>query len=56
MQIQKKRPALVITDILMPKMDGFSLVYHLRTDPATREIPVSFSLPRMLRRKIKCLP
>jgi CheY-like chemotaxis protein len=40
--IQKKRPALVITDILMPKMDGFSFVYHLRTDPATREIPVVF--------------
>jgi CheY-like chemotaxis protein len=40
--IQKKRPALIITDILMPKMDGFSLVYHLRTDPATRDIPVVF--------------
>jgi CheY-like chemotaxis protein len=40
--IQKKRPALLITDILMPKMDGFSLVYHLRTDPATREMPVVF--------------
>jgi DNA-binding response OmpR family regulator len=41
-EIQKKRPALIITDILMPKMDGFSLVYHLRKDPATREIPVVF--------------
>jgi len=40
--IQKKRPAIVITDILMPKMDGFTLVYHLRTDPATRDIPVVF--------------
>ncbi len=40
--IQTKRPALVITDILMPKMDGFSLVYRLRTDTATREIPVVF--------------
>jgi len=40
--IQTKQPALVITDILMPKMDGFSLVYRLRTDQATREIPVVF--------------
>ena len=40
--IQMKRPALVITDILMPKMDGFSLVYRLRTDTVTREIPVVF--------------
>ncbi len=40
--IQKERPALVITDILMPKMDGFSLVHRLRIDPKTRDIPVLF--------------
>jgi len=40
--IQKERPALIITDILMPKMDGFSLVHRLRIDPKTRNIPVVF--------------
>jgi CheY-like chemotaxis protein len=40
--IQKERPALVITDILMPKMDGFNLVHRLRLDPDTRNIPVVF--------------
>ncbi len=40
--MQKQRPALIITDILMPKMDGFTLLYHLRTDLSTREIPVVF--------------
>lgn len=40
--IQKEKPALIITDILMPKMDGFSLVHRLRLDPATRDIPVVF--------------
>ncbi|MEW6285465.1 MAG: response regulator [Chloroflexota bacterium] len=40
--IQRERPALIITDILMPKMDGFSLVHRLRLDPATRDIPVIF--------------
>ena len=40
--IQKERPALIITDILMPKMDGFSLVHRLRIDPETRNIPVVF--------------
>lgn len=40
--IQKEPPALVITDILMPKMDGFSLVHRLRLDPKTRSIPVMF--------------
>jgi CheY-like chemotaxis protein len=40
--IQKERPAIVITDILMPQMDGFSLVHRLRLDPGTRNIPVIF--------------
>ena len=41
-QIAKERPALIITDILMPKMDGFSLVHNLRNNPQTRQIPVIF--------------
>lgn len=40
--IQKERPALIITDILMPKMDGFNLVHRLRINPETRAIPVVF--------------
>ena len=40
--IAKERPALIITDILMPKMDGFSLVHQLRLNPETRDIPVVF--------------
>jgi len=40
--IQRERPALIITDILMPKMDGFSLVHRLRINPETRDIPVIF--------------
>lgn len=40
--IERERPAMVITDILMPKMDGFSLVHRLRINPDTRDIPVVF--------------
>jgi len=40
--IQRERPAIIITDILMPKMDGFSLVHRLRINPETRDIPVVF--------------
>lgn len=40
--IHKEHPALIVTDILMPKMDGFSLVHRLRLDPSTRDIPVVF--------------
>ena len=40
--IEKESPTLVITDILMPRMDGFSLVHRLRIEPKTRDIPVIF--------------
>jgi CheY-like chemotaxis protein len=41
-KVQEERPVLVITDILMPKMDGFSLVHRLRLQPETRSVPVLF--------------
>lgn len=40
--ITKERPAMVITDILMPRMDGFTLMHSLRSDPTTNRIPVVF--------------
>lgn len=40
--IGREKPALVVTDILMPKMDGFSLVHRLRVNAETRNIPVIF--------------
>ena len=40
--IQHEHPVLIITDILMPKMDGFNLVHRLRINPETRDIPIMF--------------
>jgi CheY-like chemotaxis protein len=41
-RVAYERPALVITDILMPKMDGFGLAQRLRSNPQTRAIPIIF--------------
>lgn len=40
--MKAERPSLILTDILMPGMDGFSLVNRLRIQPDTRDIPVVF--------------
>jgi len=40
--IQRERPAIIIADIMMPKLDGFGLVHRLRINPKTRDIPVVF--------------
>jgi threonine synthase len=38
--IRQTRPNLVILDLMMPGMDGFGVVEALRSDDATREIPI----------------
>lgn len=40
--IDKELPAMVITDILMPKLDGFALAHRLRANPKTSQIPIIF--------------
>lgn len=40
--LESETPALIITDILMPKLDGFAFVQELRSNPKTMAIPVIF--------------
>jgi signal transduction histidine kinase len=38
--VRRQRADLVITDVMMPELDGFGLLSALRGDEATRDIPV----------------
>lgn len=45
-QIEQKTPHLIISDIMMPKMDGFALQSELQADKNTRVIPFIFLTAR----------
>jgi diguanylate cyclase (GGDEF)-like protein/PAS domain S-box-containing protein len=36
------KPDLILLDIMMPEMDGYAVLERLRSNPATRDIPVIF--------------
>ncbi|MDO8494567.1 MAG: response regulator [Deltaproteobacteria bacterium] len=37
-QIEKKRPALILLDIMMPKVSGIEVCNKLKADPKTKDI------------------
>lgn len=40
--LEKNIPDLIICDVMMPEMDGYSFVKHVRDNPQTNWIPVLF--------------
>ena len=38
--VQEQLPDLVLSDVMMPKLDGFGLVVRLRENPLTRAVPI----------------
>lgn len=39
-QAKKKHPDIILLDILLPKMDGFTVLEKLKSDSSTADIPV----------------
>jgi signal transduction histidine kinase len=38
--IKGRRPELIVSDVMMPRLDGFGLVRKLRRNPATASLPI----------------
>ncbi len=38
--VRRSRPDLVVTDVMMPRLDGFGLIRAIREDRALRDLPV----------------
>ncbi len=36
----RQEPALILMDIMMPKVDGYNACYVIKNDPTTKKIPV----------------
>jgi CheY-like chemotaxis protein len=37
---RSQQPALILTDVMMPGMDGYELLHAVRADPALSEVPI----------------
>jgi signal transduction histidine kinase/CheY-like chemotaxis protein len=53
--LKSERPDLLITDIVMPRMDGYELVRQLREDDTTAQTPVIFCSASYHEREVRAM-
>ena len=39
-EAKKNKPDVILLDILLPKMDGFTVLEHLKDEASTKDVPV----------------
>ncbi len=56
--LAERKPSLVLSDIVMPEMDGYELCKHIKTDDNLSDIPVvlvtTLSSPRDVTKALEC--
>ena len=53
---RRENPDIILMDVLMPKVDGYTACHAIKKDPATRMIPVAVARPRSWNRGSAVIP
>ncbi len=58
MMVREQQPALIISDVVMPKLDGYGLCTRIKSDPQLKHIPIvlvtTLSDPNDVLRGLEC--